>query len=101
MFLKTNLGRAITCFLVSKMCFTLKRGRHFHNCSLNSLPIISTELFTVLEKLNLVRFAYALWWFGFKREPIFTTTIAALKNDAYFKSCQKKLDNNHLVLLLV
>jgi hypothetical protein len=41
-----------------------------------------------------------LWWFDFRLNPIFTTALAASKNDTPFKSGQNRLENNHPALLI-
>jgi len=37
----------------------------------------------------------SLLWFGFRLEPVFTTTPAALKYNTQFKRCQIRLEGNH------
>jgi hypothetical protein len=49
------------------------------------------ERFTDLDKLNLVRFVYAGFWYGYWLEPIFPAASAASKDYAEFKSGQKRL----------
>ncbi len=46
------------------------------------------------------RFARLVWWFDFRPEPIYTSAPVASKNDAWFKSGQKQLKNNHLISLI-
>jgi len=54
----------------------------------------STERCTDLDKLKFVMVV------GFKFEPIFNTAPAVSKNDAYFKSSQNRLENNHIASLV-
>jgi len=55
---------------------------------------IATKRFTDLVKLNF------LMVFNFRLELIYNTTPAASKNDAWFKSGQNWLENNHLASLI-
>ena len=52
-----------------------------------------TECVADLDKLNMVKLCYVRVVLG--SEPIFTTAPSALKYDAYYKSGQVGLKNNH------
>jgi hypothetical protein len=56
-----------------------------------------TECFTDLDNLNLVKFASEGLVLGPSQ---FSQFLTASKNNAPFKSDQKRLENNHLVTLI-
>ena len=63
-----------------------------HTMCIRDLEILSAMCIWDLDKLHLI------WWFGFRREPIFTSAPSAPKNIIHFKSGQKWRKNNHLAL---
>jgi len=65
-----------------------------------SVPYACLNYYKTFHKFVRTCTNICLWWFDFRQNPIFTTALAASKNDTPFKSGQKRLENNHPALLI-